>query len=177
MTLFLTPDLNPFFGGTYFPKVAMYGRPSFRQLLERVRSLWQDDRDALIDSGRDLTSAIIQSESSTAREIALEGPAKWLELCTAAYQYFDRAYDELNGGFGSAPKFPRPVQFDFLLNYSFAVGGDRSRRIALSTLLSMAEGGIHDQVGGGFHRYSVDERWLVPHFEKMLYDQAQLLNS
>lgn len=171
MTCFLTPELKPFFCGTYFPPVPSHGRPSFGQLLERIVELWQTRRDDIVGSADELTKAI--------HEMRLEAPTSAsLELAVeSCLDYFKRSFDEREGGFGGAPKFPRPVQFEFLFQH-YATSGDLdARNMALFTLKKMAMGGMNDQIAGGFHRYSVDGRWFAPHFEKMLYDQAQLLDS
>ncbi len=170
MSLFLTPELQPFFAGTYFPPVRMHGRPSFFELIERIHELWETERDTLIESGEHITDALkspVRPEAQTDLRDAVE----------RTFHHFEQAFDRTEGGFGTAPKFPRPVQFDFLLNYYAAFGKERARDMALFTLRKMAMGGMHDQLGGGFHRYSVDRYWRASHFEKMLYDQALLLHA
>ncbi len=171
MSVMLTPDLKPFFCGTYFPPVPAYGRPSFKQLLERIRELWDTKRDDLVKSSEALTDAIKQEGAETRK-----GEISQL-LLDRCFNYFEQAFDEREGGFGGAPKFPRPVQFDFLFNYYHLTGKDRAAQMALFTLEKMSRGGIYDHLGGGFHRYTVDALWRVSHFEKMLYDQAQLVHS
>jgi uncharacterized protein YyaL (SSP411 family) len=171
MSVMLTHDLKPFFCGTYFPPVPAYGRPSFKQLLERIRELWLTKRDDIIRSSEALTDAIKQEgEASGHTEISRL-------LFDRCFNYFEQAFDEREGGFGGAPKFPRTVQYDFLFNYYHLTGNDRAAQMALFTLEKMSRGGIYDHLGGGFHRYSVDAFWRVSHFEKMLYDQAQLIHS
>ncbi len=174
MTLFLAPDLKPFFAGTYFPPISAYGRPGFTDLLQRVAELWGTERVKLLESSEALTRAI--SSGSEVKE-ASASTLSWKEIADRTAEYFKHSYDPVLGGFGSAPKFPRPVQFEFLFDHAFRTRDSASAEMALSTLSKMAAGGMYDQLGGGFHRYSVDAKWLVPHFEKMLYDQAQLVES
>jgi uncharacterized protein len=174
MSLFLTPELKPFFAGTYFPPIPAHGRPSFSQLIERIHELWWSDREALVASSVEITNALTQTHGG--RE-AVEGPEISREMLDNVFHHFQQSFDPLEGGFGGAPKFPRPVQFDFLFNYYKAFGNDKARDMALFTLRKMALGGMHDHLGGGFHRYSVDRYWRISHFEKMLYDQAQLVNT
>lgn len=171
MTCFLTPELKPFFCGTYFPPIPAHGRPSFRQLLERIEDLWTTRRADIIGSADELTKAIVDLKLEAPTNSSLEVA---VESCN---EYFKRSFDDREGGFGGAPKFPRPEQFDFLFQF-YSISGDLdARNMALFTLKKMAMGGMNDQIAGGFHRYSVDGRWFAPHFEKMLYDQAQLLDS
>ncbi|HET9136112.1 MAG TPA: thioredoxin domain-containing protein, partial [Candidatus Kapabacteria bacterium] len=171
MSCFLTGDLKPFFCGTYFPPITSYGRPSFPQLLERIVELWQSRKDDIIKSADELTKAISEQQLEKKSEASL------INAVEGCAEYFARAFDSLEGGFGAAPKFPRPVQYDLLFNYYNLTKNDDAKNMALFTLKKMALGGINDQLSGGFHRYSVDAKWFASHFEKMLYDQAQLLNS
>lgn len=177
MSVFLTPELKPFFGGTYWPPDNRYGRPGFGAILQRIAQAWRTDRARIIQSGTDV---IAQLANYTSAGPASAGIPDRTVLDTA-FQNFRRMYDSDHGGFGAAPKFPRPVAFNFLLRYALLASSEETKREALDmtldTLRAMANGGMHDQLGGGFHRYSVDERWFVPHFEKMLYDQAQLAVS
>jgi hypothetical protein len=206
MSVWLTPELKPFFGGTYFPPDSRYGRPGFADLLEQLAHAWKRQRTDVEASGRNVAEQLraLSASAKTSGE-----PDR--ELFAAPYWQFRRMYDSRWGGFGSAPKFPRPVVLNYLLRYyaaeeseeaqrarlpsaeqegdSLSLGAERSKPSPFSasssealemvthTLRAMAAGGMHDQLGGGFHRYSVDERWFVPHFEKMLYDQAQLAIS
>jgi uncharacterized protein YyaL (SSP411 family) len=170
MSVFLTPDLKPFFGGTYWPPVDSYGRPGFSTVLERVASAWKKDRERIEKSASDVVEQLEKSVNTPSPEKANITDA----ILSRAYQQIKSGYDPANGGFGGAPKFPRPVVFNFLLRYHARTGDQAALQMTLHTLHAMAEGGIHDHLGGGFHRYSVDEKWHVPHFEKMLYDQAQL---
>jgi uncharacterized protein YyaL (SSP411 family) len=176
MSVFLTPELKPFFGGTYFPPDNRYGRPGFGAILQRIAEAWKNERGRIVESSGDVVAQL-------ARYVGT-GPSSGMPDQTAldsAFQHFRRMYDSAHGGFGNAPKFPRPVVFNFLLRYSArpqdADTKEDALEMTLQTLRAMANGGMHDQLGGGFHRYSVDERWFVPHFEKMLYDQAQLAVS
>jgi uncharacterized protein YyaL (SSP411 family) len=169
MSVFLTPDLKPFFGGTYWPPEARYGRPGFRQVLERVAEAWRRDRAAILESSRDVLAQLAQAfDAAPAAAVPVES------VLEAGFTAFRRGFDPRHGGFGKAPKFPRPAVLGFLLRYAARTGNAEALEMVTATLDAMARGGIRDHLGGGFHRYSVDERWRVPHFEKMLYDQAQL---
>ncbi len=170
MSLFLTPDLKPFYGGTYFPPTARYGRPGFPEVLRRVREVWETQHDKVLESADELVSFLDQRATEGAEQGALSD-----SVLALAYQRFVSAFDPSWGGFGGAPKFPRPVTFNFLLRYHR--GDDKALEMTELTLRKMAQGGMYDHIGGGFHRYSVDGQWRVPHFEKMLYDQAQLVVS
>lgn len=170
MSVWLTPDLNPFFGGTYYPPDSRYGRPGFRELLEHLARAWRQERDKVESSGKNVTEQLRALASSPAKA----GPEPDRELLDSAFWQFRRMFDPQWGGFGPAPKFPRPVVFNFLLRYHALSQNPEALDMVSATLRAMAAGGMHDHLGGGFHRYSVDERWFVPHFEKMLYDQAQL---
>jgi uncharacterized protein len=171
LNCFLTPDLKPFYGGTYFPPEDKYGHASFGQVLRQIAKLWETRQGQVLDTARDFHQKL---EGFTTRQPAdlFLSPA----LLANAAAIFKREYDPENGGFGTAPKFPRPSEPAFLLRYGMAIGDPTAVKMVLHTCDRMAAGGIHDQIGGGFSRYSVDARWLVPHFEKMLYDNAQLLN-
>jgi uncharacterized protein len=174
MSVWLTPELKPFVGGTYFPPDDRYGQPGFSKVLERIAEAWKQDHEKIAEQGTKIIAALSQAESGG------EGKPTQLGAATldAAYQQVARSYDPHEGGFGSAPKFPRPVTLNFLFRiYARAhesVSGKHALEMNLFTLRKMATGGVHDHLGGGFHRYSVDAFWHVPHFEKMLYDQAQL---
>ncbi len=172
MSVWLTPDLKPFFGGTYFPPDSRYGRPGFRDLLEHLARAWKQDRESVEASGSNVAE---QLRAMTVSAKAAPQPGK--ELFEAGFWQFRRMYDSRWGGFGGAPKFPRPVVLNYLMRYYAAEKNQEALEMVSHTLRAMAAGGMHDQLGGGFHRYSVDERWFVPHFEKMLYDQAQLAIS
>ncbi|MBS1825557.1 MAG: thioredoxin domain-containing protein [Acidobacteria bacterium] len=172
MSVWLTPGLKPFYGGTYFPPDNRYGRPGFPALLQHIAGLWETQREKLIESGDDVIRQL--SDMLTAKTKNAELDTQALESC---YLAFRRNFDPRLGGFGQAPKFPRPVQFHFLHRYFAGCGEEEAMEMSLLTLREMYKGGMYDQLGGGFHRYSVDARWFVPHFEKMLYDQAQLAVS
>ena len=173
MSVWLTPDLKPFFGGTYFAPDARYGRPGFRSILGQLASAWKAQRAELIASSEQVLADLNKYASVG------EGPRGLPSQAApgACYLGLRRGFDAKLGGFGGAPKFPRPVNLNFLFRYYERSGDEEAREMALLTLREMAKGGMHDQLGGGFHRYSVDEYWFVPHFEKMLYDQAQLATS
>jgi uncharacterized protein YyaL (SSP411 family) len=173
MSVFLTPDRMPFFGGTYFAPDDRYGRPGFAVVLERIGEAWKNQHDKILESSSNVMEQLkLQSESRTGNSAALDQTT-----LDSTFQYFRRTFDTTHGGFGDAPKFPRPVVLNFLLRYHHRTRREEALDMTLATLRGMADGGMHDQLGGGFHRYSVDERWFVPHFEKMLYDQAQLAVS
>ncbi len=169
MSVFLTHDRKPFFGGTYFPPRPHPGRPSFPDIVRRISELWKTDRDRLLRSAQEITEFLVSAES--------HGPplAMTADMADGSFRIYHSAFDRLNGGFGGAPKFPRPALLEFLLRYHVRTGNPQVLEMVGETLHHMAEGGVHDHIGGGFHRYSVDGEWHVPHFEKMLYDQAQLV--
>jgi len=171
LTAFLTPRGEVFYGGTYFPPDGRYGRPGFRSVLEQVHRIYHSDRERV--EGHTLALRRALAEAGVNRAPA--SPST--ELLGAAAEAMARVYDSRHGGFGSAPKFPHPAAVSFLLDRWLDTGDESHRAIAEHTLLAMARGGMHDQLGGGFHRYSVDERWVVPHFEKMAYDNAALLHA
>ena len=168
MSVWLTPEGHPFFGGAYFPPDERYGRAGFPQILQQIENLWSADRGRIeSEAGRVLAELREASASRSTTGDSLH--IRWLE---GGYRAFASAFDARHGGFGGAPKFPRPSVLNFLMR-----GDDESRQMALATLRAMSRGGMRDQLGGGFHRYSVDALWHVPHFEKMLYDQAQIAVS
>src|SRR6201996_1524248 len=170
LTAVLTPDGRPFFGGTYFPRHDRYGRPGIERLLLTMADAWQSKRDEVLESAASILAAIEHGEAFAGRGGSLSETITD-KLVHSAIAQFDPHY----GGFGAQPKFPHPAALDLLLDAASRKGDAKAREVALVTLTKMAEGGIYDHVGGGFHRYSVDERWVVPHFEKMLYDNAGLL--
>jgi uncharacterized protein YyaL (SSP411 family) len=200
MSVWLTPDLQPFYGGTYFPPTTRWGRPGFVDILMELARLWRDERPRVLDSAASLTAKLRDAvgrgeaeasdsgsdsdadpDSSEARSGAgaaagagttpIAGPA----ALDDALDSFRHAFDARNGGFGGEPKFPRPSELLFLLREFARTGEPDAKMMAERTLYAMALGGMRDHIGGGFHRYSVDGAWRVPHFEKMLYDQAQLV--
>jgi uncharacterized protein len=168
LTVFLTPDLKPFYGGTYYPPVPRYGMPSFAQVLEFVARVWVEKRDEVVENAGQIAKAI--SDEGKPREATELGARMLDEGYSAMVAVFDPEY----GGFGGPPKFPMPLTSAFLLRYHFRTGKDLALRGPSRTLDGIMAGGIRDHVGGGFHRYSTDRTWLVPHFEKMLYDNALL---
>jgi uncharacterized protein YyaL (SSP411 family) len=168
MTVFLLPDGTPFFGGTYFPPTERFGMPSFRRVLTAVAEAYTLRRAEVLQTAAQIRDFLARpAPSAQAQTLA---PT----LLDEAYERLARDYDPAHGGFGGAPKFPQPMLIDFLLRTNARTGQDLALTIATHTLTAMAEGGMYDQLGGGFHRYSVDTHWLVPHFEKMLYDNALL---
>jgi uncharacterized protein YyaL (SSP411 family) len=195
MSVWLTPDLQPFYGGTYFPPTTRWGRPGFVDVLMELARLWRDERPRVLDSAASLTAKLrdvagrgeLESSNAAAdahgdadageagaaatRTKPIAGP----EALDDALDGFRHAFDARNGGFGGEPKFPRPSELLFLLREFARTGEEDARMMAERTLHAMALGGMRDHIGGGFHRYSVDGAWRVPHFEKMLYDQAQLV--
>jgi uncharacterized protein YyaL (SSP411 family) len=169
MTVILTPDGEPFFGGTYFPPAPRYGMPSFQQVLLSVSQAWADRRDEIIESAGQIT----QQLASTIRP-ASAGASLEASLLDDAVEALGRTFDARWGGFGGAPKFPQAMTIEFLLRQAVRTGEAAALKMAERTLEMMARGGMYDQLGGGFARYSTDQKWLVPHFEKMLYDNALL---
>lgn len=170
MSVFLTPDLKPFYAGTYFPPESKHGLPGFADLLQSIQQAWENDRDKILNSAENITAHLKNTSIQEASSIEKR-------ILDKAYTLTVSQYDPKYGGFGNAPKFPRPVIFNFLLRYFHKHKKQKALDITTHTLHEMAKGGMYDQIGGGFHRYSVDEQWRVPHFEKMLYDQSQLTIS
>jgi uncharacterized protein YyaL (SSP411 family) len=174
LTVFLTPDGAPFYGGTYFPPQPRHGLPSFSQLLEATRAAWNDRRGE-VEGAAERIRVLLERSMAPPEESAGAGPESVDPgLTRRAAEEILRRTDPVYGGFGRAPKFPQPVVLEFLLEHHVLTGHRPSLDAALLTLRQMARGGIRDHLGGGFHRYAVDQRWLVPHFEKMLYDNALL---
>ncbi len=183
LSAWLTPELKPFFGGTYFPPEDRHGRAGFPALLQVIARGWEMERDKLVAEGDRVLGTLREYHGRSAgaaepSDLVLTGGAAF-EKC---FQHFYESFDPKWGGFGGAPKFPRATNFNFLFRVAAVQGaqsevGAEAVKLATATLRAMAQGGLHDHVGGGFHRYSVDEQWFVPHFEKMLYDQAQLAVS
>ena len=172
LTAFLTPEGRPFFGGTYFPPEDHSGRPGFKRVLETLALAYREKRSEVVESAEHVMSAIDQAESFAGRSEEIS-PALIDGMVKSAVQSFDSQ----NGGFGSAPKFPHPSILDLLIDYCGRKQDIDALRVATTTLDRMAQGGVYDQLGGAFHRYSVDERWVVPHFEKMSYDNSELLKN
>jgi uncharacterized protein YyaL (SSP411 family) len=169
MSMFLTPDGKPFFAGTYFPPEERHGMPSFRRVLEHVVNVYRSRREEVEQASTEVQTAL----SSQLRVRGKGGAIDRAGLDNAAARIASQ-YDAVHGGFGGAPKFPPSMSLDFLMQVAFRTNDAKLREIVVNTLTKMARGGMYDQIGGGFHRYSVDARWLVPHFEKMLYDNALL---
>jgi uncharacterized protein YyaL (SSP411 family) len=170
MNVFITPDKLPFFGGTYFPPAPRHGMPSWQQILVSIAEAWRERRDELMHSATEILGELRRVGVT---EVATGGLTA--DHLDAAFQSLVRSFDKTNGGFGGAPKFPPSMSLEFLLRYWKRTGDEQALEIVKVTARKMAEGGIYDQLGGGFHRYAVDAVWLVPHFEKMLYDNAQLI--
>jgi uncharacterized protein len=166
---FLTPDGRPFYGGTYFPDEPRHGLPSFRQVLQTLATAWTTQRAELEETGSRLAAALAEG----GRLPAIQPPAR-PDLVDTAAALVVGAFDAATGGWGGAPKFPQPMTLEFLLRRVAATGDAGALGVVRRALDAMANGGVHDQLGGGFHRYATDARWLVPHFEQMLYDNAQL---
>lgn len=194
MSVWLTPELKPFYGGTYFPPTSRWGRPGFVDVLQELARVWRDERPRVLAAAEELTerlreatqaatqadqraeeSPLVLVTSDPTPRAARARPIADAEALIDGANQFRQAFDARHGGFGGAPKFPRPSELLFLLREVARTGDDELKEIVLETLRAMAIGGMRDHVGGGFHRYSVDAQWRVPHFEKMLYDQAQLV--
>ncbi|HXD99283.1 MAG TPA: thioredoxin domain-containing protein [Candidatus Acidoferrum sp.] len=169
MTVFLTPDGTPFYGGTYFPPEDRHGMPGFPRLLAALADAWRSRRAELVQSGREITESLNQTDRLR-RSTTLLGE----EVLFSAFQGISSQFDEEWGGLGGAPKFPQPMIWEFVLRFFKRSGNPYAQRMVHTTLIRMARGGMYDQLGGGFARYSVDAHWMIPHFEKMLYDNAQL---
>ncbi len=175
MSVFLTPTGHPFYGGTYFPPFDRYGMPSFRRVLESIHTAWVQRRREVEQSAGDLTAAIARGS-----QLRPDPDDLSVEMLDAAFAALYRSYDDVEGGFGSAPKFPQAMTLEFLLRRAYGINPHArtahpgALAMVTHTLRKMANGGIYDHLGGGFHRYATDDRWLVPHFEKMLYDNALL---
>ncbi len=167
MSVFLTPDGSPFYAGTYFPPRSAHQRPGFSDLLTALHEAWQERRMEIERAAVQVVAHLAREEKPEAAAIPADAPERCHDLLA-------KSYDPEYGGFGKAPKFPRPAVLSFLFEWYRQTGKEEAKTMALHTLKKMADGGMYDQLGGGFHRYSVDGRWFVPHFEKMLYDQGQL---
>jgi uncharacterized protein YyaL (SSP411 family) len=170
MSVWLTPALAPFYGGTYFPPESRWGRPGFVDILEEIARVWREEREKVLQSSAAILGRL-RSFGATGAQAQVPDTA----LLDRTVNEFSSVFDRARGGFGSAPKFPRPSELLFLLREYARTGNPEPRDMVLATLRAMALGGMRDHIGGGFHRYSVDPEWRVPHFEKMLYDQAQLV--
>ncbi len=171
MSVWLTPELQPFYGGTYYPPSSQYGRPGFVDVLKEIGRAWREDRLQVVKSAAEIVDRL----AVMARGIDDDGRTPGAEALEKTVRQFEQSFDTRRGGFGDAPKFPRPSELLFLLREYQRTGSDQALAMVVQTLRAMALGGMRDHIGGGFHRYSVDGNWRVPHFEKMLYDQAQLV--
>ena len=182
LSVWLTPDLKPFYGGTYFPPEDRQGRSGFPSILQAITKGWKEDRKTLISQGETVVETLKENKQSaqvSSGDLGITLAEKGSEAYQACFSQLYEGFDSAKGGFGGAPKFPRPSNLDFLFRCAAMQGiksdvGSAAVKMAAPTLSHMARGGIHDHIGGGFHRYSVDGEWFVPHFEKMLYDQAQI---
>ena len=180
MSMFLTPDGRPFYGGTYFPDEPRHGIPAFRQLLARISEVWNDRREWIESTASKLAERVREEQDAPARlmaalaELPEVDPTERLDDATRGML---KSFDPVNGGWGEAPKFPQAMSIEFLLREHLRTGAKEPRLVAERTLDAMSAGGIYDHLGGGFARYSTDARWLVPHFEKMLYDNALLARA
>ncbi|MFZ0311175.1 MAG: thioredoxin domain-containing protein [Candidatus Korobacteraceae bacterium] len=172
LTVFLTPDGRPFYGGTYFPPVDQWGRPSFTKILQAIAAAYRERRDEVLKSADEAMNVLSNAESFAGRQTEFSP-----RLVGVMVQSALPIFDEKHGGFGSAPKFPHPAALDLLMDWYVRTGEERVATVATTTLTKMAQGGVYDQLAGGFHRYSVDEHWTVPHFEKMAYDNSELLKN
>ena len=170
LTLIITPDKKPFFAGTYFPKDSRFGRPGMKELIPKLKDIWINRREEVVKSASEISAALNKDEGGTDTGINES-------IFKKAFKEFKERFDEDYGGFGTAPKFPSPHNFYFLLRYYKKNNDDDALKMIERTLLKMRLGGIYDHIGYGFHRYSTDRKWLVPHFEKMLYDQALLAKA
>ncbi len=172
LTAFLTPDGKPFYGGTYFPPNDGFGRPSFRRVLLSIASAYKEKNGDVMEQAKMVESTIAQAESFAGRSGRISAG-----IITTIRESAFKMFDPQHGGFGQAPKFPHPSALDLLIERYARHADESLRNLIVTTLEHMANGGVYDQLAGGFHRYSVDERWVVPHFEKMCYDNSELLKN
>src|SRR5271155_3987726 len=172
LTAFVTPDGKPFYGGTYFPPTDGYGRPSFKRVLTSIANAYKEKHGDVVEQAKMVESAIAQAESFAGR-----GGRVSASILAAIQKSAFSMFDAQHVGFGQAPKFPHPSALDLLIEQYARMGDESLRNLIVTTLEHMANGGVYDQLAGGFHRYSVDERWVVPHFEKMCYDNSELLKN
>ncbi|MFZ0478188.1 MAG: DUF255 domain-containing protein, partial [Terriglobales bacterium] len=172
LTAFLTPDGKPFYGGTYFPPNDGYGRPSFKRVLLSISQAYREKNADVLEQATMVASAIARAESFGAATGSISESA-----IAAIVESALKMFDDRNGGFGNAPKFPHPSVLDLLIERHAQTRNDELQHVFVTTLEKMGRGGVYDKLAGGFHRYSVDERWIVPHFEKMCYDNSELLKN
>src|SRR5215471_12596965 len=172
LTAFLTPEGKPFYAGTYFPPQDYQGRPSFRRVLQTLAQAYREKQGEVLESAESVMDAISQAEGFAGKS----GPLR-VELIESMVTSAVKLFDREHGGFGSSPKFPHPSAMDLLMQRYAETRSEPLLEVIATSLEKMAKGGVYDQLAGGFHRYSVDERWLVPHFEKMSYDNSELLKN
>ena len=172
LTGFLTPDGRPFYGGTYFPPVDGYGRPSFKRVLLSIANAFREKNNDVMEQAKMVEAALARAESFTGQSGEFSS-----RVISSIVKSALEMFDAQNGGFGQAPKFPHPSALDLIIEQYVRTGDEQLRKVFVTTLEHMANGGVYDQLAGGFHRYSVDERWIVPHFEKMCYDNSELLKN
>ena len=169
LNVFITPDLKPFYGGTYWPPVDGMGLPAFAKVLEAIADAWTNRRDGIEENAEQVGTFLITANTGSPKRDVLSQ-----QVLDEAFDQLKPAFDQIHGGFGAAPKFPQPPVLEFLLRTQKRHPSKETARMITATLDHMMQGGMYDQIGGGFHRYSVDREWIVPHFEKMLYDNGQL---
>lgn len=172
MSVFLTHDLKPFYAATYIPPTPRHGIPAFGDIVQAIDNVWKNEREKITETSRQIYDHLSKSVPPRLPEQKLDD-----KILENGFEKIKEAFDPVCGGFGDAPKFPTPVMFNFLLRYHVRTGNLKALEMTAFTLKKMARGGIYDHIGGGFHRYATDTKWQVPHFEKMLYDQAQLVSS
>ncbi|MEO8665070.1 MAG: thioredoxin domain-containing protein [Ignavibacteria bacterium] len=177
MSMFLTPDLKPFYGATYIPPKAKYGRAGFEDVIDQIHEVWTNKQNEVLESGDKIVSRLQESMDSKININSDDETPLSKDILSSAYETIRKIYDEEYGGFGTGNKFPRPVVYNFLLDYYYHTKEFDALDMVSFTLKKMYQGGMYDHLAGGFHRYSVDPVWRVPHFEKMLYDQAQLITT
>jgi uncharacterized protein len=178
LTVLLTPDKKPFYAGTYFPKLSKWGRPGLMDVLTQIAEKWTKDRERIVQTADQITQAIQGQRVSEKTELTTEQPNELtMDLLHDAFAMYQQSFDEVYGGFGQAPKFPAPHNLSFLMRYYKETGEQKALEMVRKTLDAMYQGGLYDHLGYGFARYSTDREWLVPHFEKMLYDNALLTMS
>ena len=172
MTVIMTPDAKPFFTGTYFPKITRSRRIGMLELIPSIKAMWRNNRDSLLLDAQDITKKLIKNQNTLSSKQVIKD-----DILNRSFNYYVKRYDSDFGGFGDSPKFPKPHDYMFLSRYYARTNNSKALDMVEFSLKKMREGGIYDHIGYGFHRYSVDKKWLVPHFEKMLYDQAMLIHA
>ncbi len=174
MSVWLTPELKPYYAGTYFPPEDRYGRPGFSSVLEQLAEIWSDERAKIFESADQITDMLAQYTTEKSNGAAASFPID--RVAETAFGFIEAQFDSKEGGFGPAPKFPMPVYMNFLLEYFRSAKKEKALTMAAFTMQKISAGGIYDHLGGGFARYATDDKWVIPHFEKMLYDNAQLIS-